>query len=74
MNTIPSWVPDWTFQVYMFPFEKCLDSDAYGRRENAYNAYNATKTSNGYCYIDGAPLYLQGSVLEHITRVSTTCK
>jgi hypothetical protein len=71
VSKIPSWVPDWTFKVYMFPFEKYLDSDAYGRRENAYNA---TKTSNGYCYIDGARLCLQGSVLDHITRVSTICE
>jgi hypothetical protein len=71
LSRLPSWVPDWMFKGYMFPFEKYLDPDAYGRREKAYNA---TKMSNGHCYIDGAYLYLQGSVLDHIARVSTTCE
>jgi hypothetical protein len=71
VSTIPSWVPDWTFKGYMLPFEKHLDPDAYGRRENAYNA---TKMSNGYCYIDGTHLCLQGSVIDHITHVSTICE
>jgi hypothetical protein len=71
VSTIPSWVPDWSFKGYMFPFEKYLDPDAYGRGENAYNA---TKMSNGHCYIDDAHLCLQESVLDHITRVSTICE
>jgi hypothetical protein len=71
LSRLPSWVPDWTFKGYMFPFEKYLDSDAYGQREKAYNA---TKMSNGHCYIDGGHLCLQGSVLDHIARVSTTCE
>jgi hypothetical protein len=71
VSTIPSWVPDWTFQGYMVPLEKDLNSHAYGLRKNAYNA---TKMSNGNCYVDGAHLRLQGSVLDHVTRVSTMCE
>jgi hypothetical protein len=71
VSNIPSWVPDWTFVVSMFPFEKYLDSDAYGQRENAYNA---TKMTSDHCYIDGAHLCLRGSILDHITRVSTLCE
>jgi hypothetical protein len=68
VGRLPSWVPDWTFKIYMFPFEKYLDSDGYGRRNNAYNA---SHMFNENCYIDGARLHLQGSVLDHIVQVST---
>ncbi|RYO67586.1 hypothetical protein AA0113_g4446 [Alternaria arborescens] len=70
-NSLPSWTPDWTFRASQNPFEKVLDSDAYGEIKNAYNA---SGTSGGHCYIDGSHLCLQGSVLDRIIRVSSVCE
>jgi hypothetical protein len=71
MSALPFWVPDWTFKASLYPFEKSLDSDSYGGRKNAYNA---SQTFDGYRYIDGARLHLQGSVLDRIVRVSSVCE
>ena len=70
-RTLPSWTPDWTFRASFHPFEKLLDSDTYGA--SGY-AYNASRAFNGHCYINGAHLCVQGSVLDHITRVSSICE
>ncbi|KAF5847637.1 hypothetical protein GGP41_000363 [Bipolaris sorokiniana] len=68
---LPSWTPDWTFRASFHPLEKVLDPYKYGA--SGY-AYNASKGSNGHCYIDEAHLYVQGSVLDHIIRVSSICQ
>jgi hypothetical protein len=70
-SSLPSWVPDWTFQVSMYPFEKVLDMDAYG--ENS-RAYNASGMLTGNCYIDGQSLRVRGSALDHITQLSCICE
>ena len=70
-RTLPSWTPDWTFQASLHPFEKVLNPDVYG---GSKNAYNASGMSNGYCYIDGSHLCLQGSLLDRIIRVSSICE
>ncbi|CAN9094122.1 unnamed protein product [Alternaria alternata] len=70
-KSLPSWTPDWTFRALQCPFEKVLNSDEYGESKNAYNA---SGTSNGHCYIDGSHLCLQGSVLDRIIRVSSVCE
>lgn len=70
-STLPSWAPDWTFPASLHPFEKVLNSDMYG---GSKNAYNASGMRTGYCYIDGSHLRLQGSSLDHITRVSSICE
>ena len=70
-KALPSWTPDWTFRTFQRPFAKVLDSDEYGEVKNAYNA---SGTNNGHCYIDGSHLCLQGSVLDRIIRVSSVCE
>lgn len=70
-RALPSWTPDWTLRGSFHPLEKLLDSDTYGA---SHNAYNASKGLKGQCYIDGAHLCVQGSVLDHIIRVSSVCE
>jgi hypothetical protein len=70
-SSLPSWVPDWTFRVSMFPLEKTLDLDAYGEIPDAYNASGML---TGNCYIDGRTLCVQGSVLDQITQLSSICE
>jgi hypothetical protein len=68
---LPSWVPDWTLRVSMFPFEKVLGTGTFLEGDKVYRASGSL---NGRCYIDGAQLCVQGSILDRIIEVSCVCE
>lgn len=68
---LPSWIPDWTCQVVIPPFEKNLNMDSFDTTRNAYNASGALPV---VCRIEKESLHLQGAVLDRIIEVRRVCE
>lgn len=70
-EALPSWIPDWRFQVSFLPLEKDLSTNSFVKKR-AYDAGGSVPYE-----VDNhrfSRLMLKGSALDHITRVWTICE
>jgi hypothetical protein len=68
---LPSWVPDWSIRISMFPFEKRLYPDTY---DESPLAYHASGSYQSICKAHQARLFIQGSLVDKIARVWSICE
>ncbi|KAH7076793.1 heterokaryon incompatibility protein-domain-containing protein [Paraphoma chrysanthemicola] len=71
LDHIPSWVPDWTFRVSMFPFEKFLDPFSSA---GSPLAYHASGSHRSICKVESNRLYTQSSTVDQIVQTWAVCQ